>query len=127
MNNKKIGNEFENEACEILQKQGYWVHFITPDNRGAQPFDIIATKDNIPYAIDCKTCVSDTFNINRLEDNQVMAFEYWMKCGNNIPMIWVKHNGYVYILNYVVMKKIESVNLKKIKPNLKISDFIEEK
>ena len=54
MNNKKIGSDFEKEVCKMLQDMGYWVHFITPDMRGAQPFDIIAAKNNRPYAIDCK-------------------------------------------------------------------------
>jgi hypothetical protein len=74
-NNKKIGSDFEQEACSILANHGYWVKFLDPDRTGAQPFDIIAVKSGIAYCFDCKTCVSDTFNINRLEDNQIMAFE----------------------------------------------------
>ena len=50
MNNKIIGTAFEKEMCELLANRGYWVHFITPDNRGAQPFDIIAVKDGKAFA-----------------------------------------------------------------------------
>ena len=39
MNNKKLGTEFEREAVTLLSQKGYWVHFITPDSRGSQPFD----------------------------------------------------------------------------------------
>ena len=55
MNNKRRGTEFERQMCDILAKKGYWVHFIVPDARGAQPFDIIACRDGRPVAIDCKT------------------------------------------------------------------------
>ena len=45
MNNKDIGNQFEREICEILAKNGWWVHFISPNKSGAQPVDIIAVRD----------------------------------------------------------------------------------
>ena len=38
MNNKKKGTAFEKEMCDLLAIKGYWVHFIAPDARGAQPF-----------------------------------------------------------------------------------------
>lgn len=113
MNNKHIGTAFEQEVCDLLAQNGYWVHFITPDSRGAQPFDIIAVKDGHALAVDCKTCVSDTFNISRLEDNQIMAFEKWLKCGNSIPLVMVKHKGVVYPIRYTDLRKHRSINLKK--------------
>ena len=113
MNNKEIGTEFEQEMCETLNRQGYWVHFIVPDSRGAQPFDIIAVRAGEALAIDCKTCVSETFNISRLEDNQIMAFEKWLKCGNSIPLVMVKHKGVVYPIRYTDLRKHRSINLKK--------------
>ena len=100
MNNKKLGTEFENELCKILKEQGFWVHFMSPDARGAQPFDIIAVKDNIPIAIDCKTCVANTFNISRLEDNQKFAFRRWLDCDNEHAVIAVKHDGKIYFIDY---------------------------
>lgn len=111
MNNKKLGNEWEQECCEILKNNGYWVHFITPDSRGAQPFDIIAAKNGIAKAIDCKTCVSDTFSISRLENNQFFAFEKWLECGNSMPEIWVKHNDKLYIVCYQELKEKGKVKL----------------
>lgn len=111
MNNKQIGTAFERELCDALAKDGYWVHFITPDARGAQPFDVIAVKDGIGYAIDCKTCVQPIFTIDRLEDNQIMAFEKWKKCGNTDPMIAVKHDGKIYMLAYSDLKKERRIRL----------------
>ena len=91
MNNKKIGAEFEKQMIDILSKQGYWVHFISPDHRGAQPFDIIAVKDGMAMALDCKTSVNRYFHIRRLEVNQLMAFDKWLACGNATPFIAVLH------------------------------------
>lgn len=113
MNNKQIGTEFEHEMCEILAQKGYWVHFIVPDNRGAQPFDIVAAKDGEALAMDCKTCVSSTFNISRLEDNQIMAFERWIKCGNADPYIAVKHKNNVYLIRYSYLKERRSINIER--------------
>lgn len=110
-NNKKLGTDFEQEAVELLAKLGYWVHFIVPDTRGAQPFDIIAVKNGIPYAIDCKTCVAKSFNISRLEENQVLSFGKWLKCGNTEPLILVKHNGYIYVIGFNELRSCESIRL----------------
>lgn len=111
MNNKKIGNEFEAEMCERLNKAGYWVHFISPDVTGAQPFDIIAVKDNVPFAFDCKTSVKRKFPISRLEVNQIMAFDKWIARGNSNPMIAVKYKDTIKIVSYWVLKKLGTVDL----------------
>lgn len=112
MNNKKLGSAFEKEVCELLAAKGYWVHFIVPDVRGAQPFDIIAVKNGEAYAIDCKTCAAKSFNISRLEDNQVMAFEKWLRCGNLSPLVYVKHDGRIMAIKYTDLKKVKSIKLK---------------
>lgn len=112
-NNKKLGTDFENEAVEILNKIGYWVHFIAPDIRGAQPFDVIAVKESKPIAIDCKTSAVRRFNISRLEDNQVSAFEKWLRCGNPEPIVLVKHNDYIYCVGYLRLRAETSIRLKK--------------
>lgn len=109
--NKRIGAAFERELCEKLAKAGYWVHFLAPDTRGAQPFDVIAIKDGIAHAIDCKTSVAKTFNISRLEENQIMSFEHWLRCGNTEPIIAVKHEGRIYGIEYNELKKERSIKL----------------
>ena len=114
MNNKKLGTEFEKEVCELLAKRGYWAHFITPDARGAQPFDIIAAKDGRSVVIDCKTCVAKSFNISRLEENQIMAFELWLRCGNSMPYVFVKHDELIYTIPYDFLKLRGSVKLEHV-------------
>lgn len=111
MNNKRLGTEFEKECVEFLKNNGYWVHFIAPDNRGAQPFDIIAVKNNNAYAIDCKTCQDKKFSINRIEDNQFFAFNKWMMCGNKEPSIWIKHKKIMYAIPWHIIVDRETVNL----------------
>ncbi len=105
MNNKKLGTIFERELVNILNDNGYWVHFISPNASGAQPFDIIAVKDTKAYAIDCKTCVNNVFNIRRLEDNQIFAFELWMKRGNGVPLIAIKHKDEIFMVPYTIVKE----------------------
>ena len=111
MNNKQLGTQWEREFCELLAEQGYWVHFISPDNRGAQPFDVIAVKDGVANAYDCKTCASDVFSIDRLEDNQIMAFEKWIRCGNTNPNIAVLHDNKIYLISYSHLKSFGRVRL----------------
>lgn len=111
MNNKKLGTEFEREVCDLLNKKGYWVHFISPDNRGAQPFDIIAVKNKMAYAIDCKTSVSNRFTMNRVEDNQVLAFDKWISCGNDMPMFFVKYKEHIYMIPWLAVKNEGSVKI----------------
>lgn len=113
MNNKRLGTFFEREVCEILAAEGYWVHFIVPDARGAQPFDIIAVRDGRAVAIDCKTCATDRFTISRLEDNQIMAFERWIACGNEMPLVMIKHDGVMYCIPYDRIKAEKSVKIGK--------------
>ena len=111
MNNKKIGTAFEKVVCEKLAQMGYWVHFIVPDARGAQPFDIIAVKNGKAYAIDCKTCASGRLTSGRLEENQKFAFDRWIKCGNEMPVIVAEYNGNAYCVRYDVLTKQKSVKI----------------
>jgi len=109
LNNKKLGSKFEHEICRRLANKGYWVHFLSPDIRGAQPFDIIAARDGITVAIDCKTCAADYISISRLEQNQITAFEKWMRCGNRFPVIVVDHSSGIKCIEYVDLKAQKKV------------------
>ena len=100
MNNKRIGNDFEKEYAEILSQRGYWVTFLTPKkNIGSQPCDLIAIKDNKPLLIDCKTCNTHLFPINRIEENQRQAFKKYIKCGNTDFILAIKYNNIIYEIN----------------------------
>ena len=111
MNNKKLGTEWEQEVCKYLASNGYWVHFIVPNASGSQPFDIIAVKDGEAFAIDAKTCVANSFSISRLEENQILSFEKWIRCGNNHPMIAVKHNHRLFWIEYEELKAKRNIKL----------------
>lgn len=111
MNNKTRGTRWERQFCDILAREGYWVHFMAPDNHGAQPFDVIAVKDGAAFAFDCKTCAAKNFSISRLESNQIMAFEKWLSCGNTEPQIAVLHDNKVSLIGYLRLKEKRSINL----------------
>ena len=112
MNNKKIGTAFEKQMCELFSQNGFWVHFISPDSRGSQPFDVIAVKNGHAVVFDCKTCKDHIFRIDRLEDNQIMAFEKWIACGNSAPFVAIEHETAVYMIDYLRLKKEKKIDLR---------------
>lgn len=118
MNNKKLGSAFERELCDLFAKDGYWVHFIAPDNRGAQPFDVIVVKNGAAQVFDCKTSTSHLFGIDRLEDNQRFAFERWVRCGNAMPHLAVKYRSNIYMIPYARIASGRKVDLDKEKEYL---------
>ena len=121
MNNKQIGTEWEKEFCELMAKNGFWVHFIEPNKAGAQPFDVIAVKNNKAFAFDCKTCKNPSFGLSRLEDNQKFAFDKWLDCGNIFVYIAVKFDsGEIYIIDYEYLVKYGRFNPK----NTELSDLL---
>lgn len=111
MNNKELGTEFENEFVELLNQRGFWAHFIVPNKSGGQPFDVIAVKSGVPYAIDCKTSARKRFPVTRLEDNQILAFEKWLRCGNGIPLVAVKFEEKVYMIPYTLLHREGTITL----------------
>lgn len=114
MNNKRLGTAFEKIVVRRLSEACYWVHFIAPDNSGAQPFDIIAVKNGVAIVGDCKTCKDHIFRISRLEDNQIMAFEKWISCGNTEPLIFVEYKTEVKVIGYQDLKQDGKVDLDEI-------------
>lgn len=111
MNNKMIGTYFERKMRNLLNNEGWWVHFIEPKQSGAQPFDIIAVKNGRAIAVDCKTCVSNNFPLSRLEDNQIYAFEKWIRCGNSMPYVAVEHEDEIYMIPYDYLRDKKVVKL----------------
>jgi Holliday junction resolvase len=82
MSNKKIGNQFETELCEILSAYGFWCHNMAA-NAAGQPADVIAVRNGKAYLIDCKVCSTNKgFALSRMEENQDFAMELWHECGN---------------------------------------------
>ena len=114
MNNKRLGTAFEKRLCEWLSVRGWWVHFISPDRTGSQPFDVIAVKNGLALAIDCKTSAKPIFNISRLELNQVHAFEKWLKSGNEMPLVAVEYEGHIFFVKYSDLKQNGKVDLRRL-------------
>lgn len=100
MSNKSNGNCFEREMAKMLSDKGCWVHIIR-DNENGQPFDLIAVRRSTTTAIDCKLCLSDSFKLSRIEDNQRLAFEKFNRCAGAgrsvLALKFVKHDSIVFM------------------------------
>lgn len=103
MNNKTLGNSFEQELCEILSSHGFWVHLLNA-NKAGQPADIIAVKNKVSYLIDAKVCSDDKFPLSRVEENQDLAMDLWHECGNGIGWFALKLRSQIYMISHYVMK-----------------------
>ena len=103
MNNKILGNSFENDLSWILTYEGYWVSlFPGKAHTGSQPADMIAVKDDVAILIDAKTLESKNglFFISRIEQNQDKAAKKFLSCGNswyNFAILW---NDNIYMIPY---------------------------
>lgn len=110
--NKKLGNDFEQEVCQILAEAGYWVHNFANRANG-QPMDIIATKENTVCLIDAKVCSQGFFETRRLEENQILTMRKWFACGNTDAFLFFllpdKSIYSVWIPGDLVLDKILSV------------------
>jgi Holliday junction resolvase len=99
MNNKALGNSFEQELCEKLFEHGFWVHCMAM-NKAGQPADIIAVKNKKAYLIDAKVCSDNTFPLSRVEENQDLAMELWKECGNGLGWFALKTDNGIYMLSH---------------------------
>ena len=95
MNNKTIGNRFEQDLCEMLSEYGFWVHNMMMSKAG-QPADIIAVRNGKAYLIDAKVCSNDEFPLKRVEENQTLAMDLWTDRGNGQGWFALKLNDEVY-------------------------------
>lgn len=119
MNNKKIGNIFEEDFARFLSDKGYWVApFPGKAHTNSQPADLIACKDSKPFLIDCKTLSTKNglFPLNRLEENQRLASQRWKQCGNDNYYLAILWNNNVYFISiYNINLEDKSLDLKKHK------------
>lgn len=115
MNSKQIGNQFEKAFLKYLSDNGWWAHFMIPNRAGSQPFDVIAIRNDKVYAIDCKTCATDRFAINRIESNQHFAFmELVWKTQAQCGLI-VLHDDEMYYVPFELILEAEQKGEKSIK------------
>ena len=103
MNNKKLGNDFEQELCEILSNYGFWTHNLAM-NKAGQPADIIAVRNKVAYLIDAKVCSSRGFALSRVEDNQDLAMDLWNEKGNGQGWFALKWQGKIYMIPHFCIK-----------------------
>lgn len=106
MNNKNVGTKFERQACEYLRQNGWWVHFLSPNQWGAQPFDIIAIRGGKTYALDCKTCKAKTFLLSRMEDNQFLSFSALTRNSSAECGFLISHDDKIYYIDFSCINKI---------------------
>ena len=99
MSNKKVGNDFEMELCEILSKNGFWVHNLAQNQTG-QPADVIAVRDGGSFLIDCKVCSTGRFQLKRIEENQQLAMQHWLDMGNDEAWFALKVNDEILMIPY---------------------------
>ena len=108
MTNKKIGNDFESELCELLATQGFWAHNFA-QNQDGQPADVIAVKNKKAYLIDCKVCSTRKgFDLSRMEDNQDLSMELWKGCGNGEGWFAVKLESQIYMIPHFTVKAFQN-------------------
>lgn len=97
MNNKKIGNDFESEFCDILFENGFWSHNMA-QNASGQPADVIAVRNGQAYLIDCKVCERKVFRLSRIEENQEQSMTLWKSLGNNEGLFAIKFGEKIYMV-----------------------------
>lgn len=115
MSNISEGTKFEQELCQHLSAEGFWVHRLTADAAG-QPADVIAVKDGKAVLIDCKVCENNCFNLTRVEPNQEAAMTLWHECGNKHAYFALKmRDGLVFMVSYLTIAKLWNQNTRVLK------------
>jgi len=103
MNNKTLGNNFEQELCERLSEYGFWTHNLAM-NKSGQPADIIAVRNKVAYLIDAKVCSSRGFALSRVEENQDLAMDLWNNKGNGQGWFALKVQDEIYMIPHFCIK-----------------------
>ena len=108
--NKKEGNAFETEFCELLGKMGFWVHNMAQSQVG-QPADVIAVCNHKAALIDCKVCSAKGFALSRIEPNQETAMEHWKQCGNGTSWFAIRFADEIYMVSKVEIDRLKRLNV----------------
>lgn len=103
MTNKKLGNDFEVDFCNLLFEKGYWVHNLA-QNQAGQPADVIAAKNGKAYLIDCKVCSGNGFPLSRVEDNQDLSMDLWKSSGNGEGWFALKIGEEIVMIPHFLIK-----------------------
>lgn len=109
LTNKKLGNDFEKEFCQLLFDQGWWVHNMAQNSAG-QPADVIAVKDHKALLIDCKVCTRKGFALSRVEENQHLSMDLWSERGNGEAWFAIKTvDGEIIMIPHFAIKAVSHV------------------
>lgn len=131
MTNKKIGNDFESDFCEILFENGFWTHNLA-QNASGQPADVIAARNGKTYLIDCKVCSNQGFALSRIEENQDLSMELWKDTGNGDGWFALKVEEEIVMIPHfsikALMREKSVLNLTDIREyGVKLERWIKEK
>ena len=131
MTNKKIGNDFESDFCEILFNEGFWTHNLA-QNANGQPADVIAARNGKTYLIDCKVCSNQGFALSRIEENQDLSMELWKDTGNGDGWFALKVEEEIVMIPHfsikALMREKSVLNLTDIREyGVKLERWIKEK
>lgn len=105
MSNRKLGNDFERELCELLHDNGFWVHNFA-QNQAGQPADIIAVKNRSAFLIDAKVCSNNKFDLKRIEENQHSSMKLWEECGNGTGWFALKTTDGIFMHTYETLENL---------------------
>lgn len=104
-------SEFESFCENQFSDNGAWVHRFAKSNTGSQPFDIIAIRGNVIYALDCKVVSTERpyFPFSRIELNQWRAMESLRKkyAGALCRGFLIYHKEQVYFLSFEKIRDLE--------------------
>ena len=97
--------EFEQKFCKWAQDDGWWALNIPRSRAGQQPFDVIAVKGACVLAVDCKVTGGKhlRFPLDRVEDNQWLAFSSIMSKSNNVLCgiaVWMNQYSQMFFIPY---------------------------
>lgn len=114
ISNKKLGNDWEKECLYILGENNFFATKLQEKSMGA-PFDLVATKNNIFYAIECKEILKGSkFDFNRIESNQKTSYQRLLKVKSNNYYFLFKceFGNFVFHANDILLSKNKSVDVK---------------
>lgn len=113
MSNKKSGNDFEKEFCQLASMEGFWAH-ILQDNHNGQPADVIIAKNGKAALVDCKDCEKEIFPFDRIEENQELSMTKWLKTGNRNAVFVFKISSGIRVSPFQLLYNLREQGIKQL-------------
>lgn len=114
MNNKKVGNTYEEKAAQYMSDHGFYAILVPPNKYGAQPTDIIAVNKNLPVLLDVKHSTDMEFKLVNCRPNQLDAMETFNKRTNGLAGFVIYYNDIPYWLSFPAVKRMLKIGQKKV-------------